>query len=158
MWAVRRVDLPRLLSSVLALALSAGLLAACGAGTGQTPSGTIAPSPTQASTTTAAPATTTTTIPPRPQPSAAEASNVFMEGWIYGHRSESESVATPAAVATLYAKPYGGQPLNDRGCRDSFPPVVCTWGPYALGHGAIYQVQVTRTASGWYVSGLTIEG
>lgn len=74
-----------------------------------------------------------------------------------GIRSRSQTVATAEAVSTLFNAPYRGQPLNDRGCSDAFRPVVCTWGPYAYGHGSIYQVQVAADGGRWYVSGVIIE-
>jgi hypothetical protein len=74
-----------------------------------------------------------------------------------GDRAQSESVATASAVETLYAVPYHGQPVNDRGCTDSFSPLICTWGPYAGGQGSIYQVQVSPDGNLWYVSAVTIE-
>jgi hypothetical protein len=80
-----------------------------------------------------------------------------MDGWMAGNRSQSETVATAAAVNTLFATPYHGQPLNDRGCSDAFQPLVCTWGPYAGGQGSIYQVQLTSEGSRWYVSAVIVE-
>lgn len=74
-----------------------------------------------------------------------------------GDRVQAQTVATAPAVATLFAASYQGQPLNDRGCTDAFPPLVCSWGPYAGGHGALYQVQVSADANRWYVSGVVIE-
>ena len=149
----------RIMLSAPMLAVAAALLAGCGS---SRPAASPAPATTSpaAPSTTAAPTTTTTvdpsTPPPDPQPSASQASAVFMGGWMAGDRARSATVATPAALATLYATAYAGQPLNDRGCTDAFPPIVCTWGPYAGGSGAIYQVQLTQQASGWYVSGVTV--
>lgn len=130
-------------------------------GTGSSSSATAAKrDPTsvpQATSTTSRPAPSTPALPPDPQPSAEQASGVFMDGWMAGDRARSSSVAAASAVSTLYATPYGGQPLNDRGCTDSFPPLICTWGPYAGGHGSIYQVQVSPDGSSWYVSSVQIE-
>ena len=113
----------------------------------------------RATTTTAVRATTTTTIPipPHPQPTAEDAANLFMQSWVDGNRARSASVAVGSAVATLYATPYANQPLNDRGCTTAFPPLICTWGPYAGGSGTIYQVLVSPIGTRWYVSALTIE-
>lgn len=80
-----------------------------------------------------------------------------MQSWMEGNRAGSASVAVASAVATLYAKAYAHQPLNDRGCTSAFPPLICTWGPYAGGSGSIYQVSVSPARGRWYVSGVTIE-
>ena len=82
---------------------------------------------------------------------------MFMQGWMSGDRQESASVATASAVGALFATPYEHQPLNDRGCTDAFPPLVCTWGPYAYGHGSIYQIQISPDGNRWYVSAVTVE-
>jgi hypothetical protein len=80
-----------------------------------------------------------------------------MQSWIDGNRAGSASVAVGSAVATLYATHYADQPLNDRGCTSAFPPLICTWGPYAGGKGSIYQVSVKPIGANWYVSAVTIE-
>lgn len=151
----------RILVSAPVLAVAAAVLAGCGSS--RPAAAPTAPTSTPAAPSTTAPTTTapTTTIdpntpPPDPQPSTEAASAVFMDGWMVADRARSASVATPAALATLYATPYAGQPLNDRGCTDAFPPLICTWGPYAYGHGSIYQVQLTQQGSDWYVSAVTI--
>ena len=152
------------LALILAAAVAGpAVLSSCG-GSGSAPgAGAQAPStsPVPASTTSTTTAPTTTvdpnTPPPAPQPTSEQASAAFINGWMAGNRARSASVATPAAVATLYATAYAGQPLTDRGCTDAFPPIECTWGPYAGGAGSIYQVQVTQAANGWYVSGVTID-
>ncbi len=156
----------RILLSAPVMAVAAAVLAGCGSSKPAAAPASATTAPASATTapaapsTTAAPATTTTvdssTPPPDPQPSASQASAVFMDGWMAGDRARSATVATPAALATLYATAYAGQPLNDRGCTDAFPPIVCTWGPYAGGSGAIYQVQLTQQGSDWYVSGVTV--
>lgn len=80
-----------------------------------------------------------------------------MQGWVNGNRQKSASVGTASAVATLFASPYAGQPLTDRGCGQT--PIVCTWGPYGGGNpnSALYEMSVTQTGSNWYVSSVTIE-
>jgi len=57
----------------------------------------------------------------------------------------------------LHATPYANQPLNDRGCTTAFPPLICTWRPYAGGRGSIYQVSVSPIRGRWYVNAVTIE-
>jgi hypothetical protein len=86
-----------------------------------------------------------------------QAADVFMEDWINGDRAGSAAVALPGAVATLYANAYRGQPLNDRGCSTAFSPIRCTWGPYAGGSGAIYEIYLLPEGSRWYVSSLSIQ-
>jgi hypothetical protein len=141
---------------MLAAVLAVGLAGCSGTHrTGAPPTST----PASRAAPTSAPSTTTTTtpLPPDPQPSPEQASAVFMEGWIDADRARSASVAVPQAVATLYAERYAGQPLNDRGCDETYQPITCTWGPYAGGSGSIYQVQMLPDGSRWYVSGLIVE-
>lgn len=148
----------RILVPAAALGSVAAVLAGCGSSrpAAALPPATSAPAPPSTAGSTTTTTTDPNTPPPSPQPSTEQASAVFMDGWMAGDRARSASVATPAAVASLYATPYAGQPLNDRGCTDAFPPIICTWGPYAYGHGSIYQVQLTQQGSDWYVSGLTV--
>lgn len=142
-------------------------LAACGSGGGavaghgsSTTSVPAAPTTSQAPATTTAPTTSTTTPaapPPDLQPSSEQASAALMDAWMAADRAKASAVAAPEAVAALFATPYAGQPLNDRGCTDAFPPIECTWGPYAGGSGSIYQVAVTQTPGGWYASAVMVE-
>lgn len=119
------------------------------------PVGTIQPSSTSSTTAAvAAPAP-----PPAPQPSPSDASDALVRGWEAGNRAYAASVATAPAVATLFARPYQDQTLVSRGCTTAaFPPVVCSYGPNGGGSGSLYQVTLTQTSGGWYVSKVTVEG
>jgi hypothetical protein len=59
----------------------------------------------------------------------------------------------------LFATPYASGMAIDRGCSTSAPPVVCTFGPPggASPTDPIYQVYVSQTARGWYVSSVKVE-
>jgi len=68
-------------------------------------------------------------------------------------------VATEAAVAELFSARYpGGGLAIPRGCSVAFPPIVCTYGPPGGGNSsdALYEVYVSHTAKGWYVSSVMI--
>jgi hypothetical protein len=80
-----------------------------------------------------------------------------MNAWESGDRAGAARVATSGAVATLFATAYAGQPLNSRGCSVAFPPLVCSYGPYAGGSGDLYEVYVSQAPSAWYVSSVDIE-
>lgn len=146
---------------VVAAALTLPLaLAGCGKGGHSTPPTTpptTAPAPTT-TTTTPAPATTVYT-PSAPQSSPDDAAGQLVQLWASGNRSGAASIASPAAVASLFAAPYPGAGLAiDRGCGDT--PMVCTFGPPggANPNDAIYELFVNQTAKGWYVGSVTVEG
>lgn len=81
-----------------------------------------------------------------------------MSGWADGNRAVALSVAVPAAVNTLFAVPYPSGNAVFRGCSDAFPPLVCSYGPPALGSGPLFQIYVSQTSSGgWYVSEAMVE-
>lgn len=147
--------------AVLVSLAGAVLLSGCGTGTGR-PAAAGAHSPTPGKLpATASPAPSpapAATIPPDPQPTARAAAETFVDAWVGGNRSTAAHVATSAAVAELFSSPYGDQPVIPRGCSDTFPPYVCTFGPPGGGSGAIYQVSVLRTAAGgWYVTAVQRE-
>lgn len=138
------------------------LLAGCSSGTSPAstttttvPVGTIGPSSTS-STTAAAPAPAAP--PSAPQPSPDQAADALVRGWQAGNRAYAATVATAPAVATLFAHPYQGQTMVSRGCTTAFPPVVCSYGPNGGGSGSLYQITLTQTGGGWYVSNVAVEG
>lgn len=161
------------------LAVGAG---ACGSGT---PSAAPTTSTTAASklgtptsATTPKPSTTTTSVPPTTavpttppmtapptsafpvalQPSAAQAAATLVSAWAGGNRPVALSVATPAAVNTLFAASYPSGNLVFRGCSTAFPPLVCSYGPPALGSGTLFEIYVSQASSGgWYVSSVAVE-
>jgi hypothetical protein len=142
------------------------LIAGCSAG-GRVagPGATTSPAaPTTAVATTVAPSTTptstsTTLYPPAPQPSPGQAAAGMMSAWAAGDRAGAAAVATPSAVDQLFAAPYPGAGLAiPRGCSAAFTPIVCTYGPPggASASDALYQLNVSQSPRGWYVSSVTI--
>jgi hypothetical protein len=146
------------------VALTASLfLAACDSNANRAStvtSTTSAPvsAPTTASTaTTVAPITSTTTaaLPPAPQPSPEAVSSLLIHAWEKGDRATAAKVATASAISVLFAVPYGGEVLDDRGCGSPGPnPVVCSWGPNggASPTNPLYNITVAPTGADWYAS------
>jgi hypothetical protein len=113
-----------------------------------------------ATTTTTTNATTTTAAPPTSlSPSAAAAAAALISSWSKNDQAAALTVATPAAVSTLFGSPYTSGQAIDRGCSTSFTPIVCTYGPPggASPTDPIYQVMVSQTDGGWYVSSVKKE-
>jgi len=112
-------------------------------------------------TTSSAPRTTTTTValPTALKPGAEAAATALVSSWATGNRAAALTVATPAAVTTLFAVPYSSGLAIDRGCSTSFIPIVCTFGPPggASPNDPIYEIDVSQAAGGWYVSSVKIE-
>jgi len=120
---------------------------------------TTAP-PTTAPPTTAPPITAppTTALPAAPQPSAQQAADTLVSDWATGNRPVALSVAVPAAVNALFAVPYPSGNAVFRGCSDAFPPLVCSYGPPALGSGSLFEIYVNQTPGGGrYVSSVVVE-
>jgi hypothetical protein len=141
---------------VLALGLSG-----CGSGSGHT-APTAAPT-TAPPTTRPRPRPTTTTVfkPTAPQATPDDSAAQLVQAWATGNRPLANSVATPAAVATLFAAPYPGEPQAiPRGCSAAFPPIVCSYGPPggATPTDPLYEIFVSQAAAGgWYVSSVTVD-
>ncbi len=123
-----------------------------------TPIQTIPPA-SSTTTTAAAPTTTTAVVPPAPQPSAEAAADALVGYWSSGNRTTALRVATPQAVATLFAVKYPSGLAINRGCTDAFPPIICTYGAPGGGpvNAPIYQLLETQVAGGWYVSSVEIQ-
>jgi hypothetical protein len=104
--------------------------------------------------------TTTVALPTSLSPSADAAASALVSSWSTGNKQSALAVATPTAVATLFAAPYTSGLAIARGCSTEFSPIVCTFGPPggASPSDAIYQVLVTQAAGGWYVSSVRIQG
>jgi hypothetical protein len=146
------------LAFVLAAALPF-LLAACSssppprAATAPAPPST-APAPSAARTT-APPATTVqppTTEALIPQESPEIAARALFDAWSKGDRVGALHVATPAAVAALFAHPVAS--YSDRGCQDPISDrALCAFG---LG-GGLAQVGTVSLAGGWVVETVTLE-
>jgi hypothetical protein len=106
--------------------------------------------------TTVPPATTTTTgLPPDPQSSPETVSALLIHAWEKGDRAMAAEVATASAISVLFAAPYSGEALDDRGCGSPGPnPVVCSWGPPggASPTNPLYNITVSPAGSAWYAS------
>jgi hypothetical protein len=103
--------------------------------------------------------TTSVPIPSAPKPSAEAAAQALVSSWSTGNRLAALSVATPAAATTLFAATYNSGLVIDRGCSTSFTPIVCTFGPPggASPTDPIYEILVSQSSGGWYVSSVKIE-
>ena len=103
--------------------------------------------------------TTTMALPTALQPGAEAAATTLVSNWAAGNRTAALTVATQAAVTTLFAVPYASGQALDRGCSTSFTPIVCTFGPPggASPTDPIYEIDVSQTAGGWYVSSVKLE-
>ena len=79
-----------------------------------------------------------------------------MTQWSNGDRASAASVAAPAAVQKLFSITYPAGWLQFRGCTaSSTDPGTCTYRDTET--NAIYEVTVTRSAAGWYVSAVIPE-
>jgi hypothetical protein len=78
-----------------------------------------------------------------------------VSAWAAGDRAAAGGVASPGAVAALFAVPYPGANLAiSRGCSAGFPPIVCTYGPPggAAPSESVYEISLAHDAAGWYVT------
>jgi hypothetical protein len=116
----------------------------CSSGGGTGPTATItAPR-------TVAPTTTSTTIALVPQSSPDEAANRLLAAWHGGDRAGAARVATPAAVATVFAHPPVD--FTDRGCQDPIGgQASCAFGA----GGGLVTVHTVNQAGGWLVDQVT---
>lgn len=104
--------------------------------------------------------TTSDAVPTALSPNANAAATALVSSWSTGNKQTALTVATPTAVAALFAVPYTSGLAIARGCSTEFSPIVCTFGPPggASPSDAIYQILVSQAAGGWYVSSVRIEG
>jgi hypothetical protein len=93
------------------------------------------------------------------KPGGEAAATALVSNWATGNRPAALTVATPAAVASLFSVPYTSGLAIDRGCSTSSSPIVCTFGPPggASPTDPIYEIMVSQVAGGWYVSSVKIE-
>lgn len=150
---------------MLAPALGLTLSACGGSSATSTPppyrAATSRPPPTDAappaSVATTVPITTTTLFAPAaPKPSASQAAAALVYEWGRQDRAAAKSVASPTAVAALFA--VGPRELQFRGCSDANLPIVCTYADRSTASGGLYELSATQTAGGgWYVTSLQIE-
>jgi len=104
--------------------------------------------------------TTTQSIPPSPKASADQAANALVSAWAAGNQGQALAVATPVAVATLWANRYQSGLAIDRGCNTDSPS-TCAFGPPggASPSDPLYKITVSQApAGGWYVSSVLVEG
>ena len=68
-------------------------------------------------------------------------------------------MATPQAVATLFAVRYPSGLAINRGCTSAFPPIICTFGAPGGGptNAPIYQLYESQAPGGWYVGSVQIQ-
>jgi hypothetical protein len=123
------------------------------------------PPATAATTTTTKPVTatsggptTTAALPSALQPSAVVAASRFIGSWAAGNQAQASTVATAAAVSTLFAGRYSAGLVISRGCSDAFT-IVCTYGPPggADPTDPVYQIHVVQAPAGWYVASVVID-
>ena len=138
------------------------LAAACSSGAashaaGPTAPATAAPLPAMTLATTAAPTTTTTAAPATttvalaPVSSPLAAADALLGAWRAGDRQAAARVATPDAVAALFAGPP--RAYSDRGCQDPLNGAsACAFG---AGSGLI-QLQTINVPAGWIVESVTV--
>lgn len=166
--AVRRIAAAVVLGAcgvaVLAVALGAGSSSAGPASARQTTTTTAPPTTTTTAptTTTTVPPTTTTTqaVPSAPRASADQAATAFVQAWAAGNQAQALTVATPAAVTTMFANHYQAGFAIDRGCNLA-SPATCAFGPPGGASPAdpLYSITVNKTPTGaWYVSSVQVEG
>jgi hypothetical protein len=115
-----------------------------------TPSAPASSPPATASLTTAQPTVTTQALIPQESPDLA--AKALFDAWSKGDRVGALHVATPAAVAALFAHPV--VPYSDRGCQDPISArALCAFG---LGSG-LAQIGTVTLAGGWVVETVTLE-
>ncbi len=159
--------LRRAVPAVAGLAATVGVVTGCGAShSSTTPTTAAATSPTSTATTAAsstttstpAPRTTTTTVwkPTTPEPSPDAAAYRLIETWAAGDRGSARSVATPAAVDTLFRYRFPPGALQARGCTDpTVSPGTCTYRDTRT--DSLYQFNVVHGRAGWYVQSVVPE-
>ncbi len=126
---------------------------------GRSPSKSASRATTTTSSAHATTTITTTQLPTALQSGPEAAAMALISSWSTQNRATALTVATPAAVTTLFAAPYTAGLAVDRGCSSSFVPIVCTFGPPggASPTDPIYQLYVAQAPHGWYVSSVKLE-
>jgi hypothetical protein len=100
-------------------------------------------------------------VPPAGQPTPDAAAAGLIAAWAAGDRATASTVATPGAVASLFAVRYPGAGLAiPRGCTSEFQPIVCTYGPPggASPSDQVFEISVSQGPTGWYVSSVRVLG
>ncbi len=156
----------RAATGLLAALAALAAMAACSSSHPHTPlavtTTSVAPATTAAPNTSAAAPTTrpvpATSVyaPSAPQPSPDTAAGALINNWSTGDRTAAATVASPPAVAALFAQPYPAGYLQARGCTDpSANPGTCTYAN--RDSGSLYEIGVTHLPAGWYVSSVSVE-
>lgn len=148
----------RSVATVLAVA---GALAGCSSS--HHPAAATTTTTVTTTTTTVAPTSATTGASPttvyqpsKPQTSPDAAAAALVSDWASGSRAAAATVASPQAVSTLFAIPYPGANLQNRGCTDSTTnPGTCTY--RNTDTNGLYEIGVSDAGRGWYVSSVTAE-
>ncbi len=104
-------------------------------------------------------ATTTTTTLPAAATDRTRRGGGLVAAWAAGNTLRALTVATVKSVETLFAAHYSPGLAIDRGCSTAFPPLVCTYGPPggAPPTDPIFEIYVSTTPGGWYVSSVQID-
>ncbi len=140
----------------LAVAACGGTSPSSSTTTTERPAPVTSAPPTTTVPTTVGVTTTTTFSPTAPQPSAAAAAAALVTDWGRQDRAGAESVASPAAVAALFA--VTGRALQFRGCSDQSLPITCTYADRSSATGVLYEVNADPApGGGWYVTSVQIE-
>ncbi|HET6914847.1 MAG TPA: hypothetical protein VFH56_02040 [Acidimicrobiales bacterium] len=140
--------------SLLVTALGAMIvLGSCGNSEAPRSQETVPPTTATPVSATAPPTTSWSATAPQPSPDSAAAR--LISAWSTGNQALARTVASPSAVSTLFAQPYPAGYLQARGCTTGANPGTCTYRNTRT--DAIYEIQVTSGASGWYVSAVTPE-
>jgi hypothetical protein len=101
--------------------------------------------------TTAAPTATTEALVPQSSPDVA--ARALFDAWSKGDHAAALRVATPAAVAALFAQPVAS--YSDRGCQDPISArALCA---FEIGDGLAQVATVSVLAGGWVVDTVTLE-
>jgi hypothetical protein len=151
--------------AVLAVGALAGLTAGACEGAKAAAPATLPPTTRTPATTTTVPATsppapaapsTTVYVASAPQTSPDAAAGRLVAAWAAGDRAGAAGVATPGAVAALFAVPYPAGYIQARGCTDpSVNPGTCTYRNTRT--DGIYEIGVAGGRGGWYVASVTVE-
>ncbi|MDQ6783327.1 MAG: hypothetical protein M3063_07790 [Actinomycetota bacterium] len=141
----------RLTGRLLAVAAGTLIVAGCSSSRPTSTSTTLAPAtlapPDTAATTTAS---TGVITPSSPAASSDGAATALTSAWSSGDRARASQVATPGAIATLFALPYPRGNLQFRSC-SAGSPSDCTYRNTASSSGELYDLAVVQVAKGWYV-------
>jgi WD40-like Beta Propeller Repeat len=107
--------------------------------------------------TTSPPATTPAPLPSDPQPTPQAAAEDLMQDWEQGNRSAGTTVATPSAVASLFATPFTGTAPDLEDCGSTVLPAFCLFTPLGPQSSETYSLQLLPEGSDWYVEAVSVE-